>query len=103
MDLSKVYLKPKNEYEVLQNYKLLSVCFVKLGWKKFDPERFSKRKERDYLSLAQTLRKVLSTRSIKQSTLQNNLDTTLEEFKGEEDAPKNSVEGHVRTARIMRL
>jgi hypothetical protein len=44
VDLSKVYLKPKNEYEVLQNYKLLSSCFSKLGWKKFDPERYSKRK-----------------------------------------------------------
>jgi hypothetical protein len=65
VDLSKVYLKPKNEYEVLQNYKQLSGCFIKLGWKKFDPERYSKRKEKDYLSLAQILRKILSTRSIK--------------------------------------
>ena len=37
VDLSKVYLKPKNEYEVLQNYKLLAGSFAKLGWKKFDP------------------------------------------------------------------
>lgn len=35
VDLPKVYLKPKSEYEILQNYKLLSNCFIRLGWKKF--------------------------------------------------------------------
>lgn len=65
VEISKSYLKPKNEFEVLQNYKLLANCFAKLGWKKLDPERYSKKKEKDYLSLAQTLRKILSSRSIK--------------------------------------
>ena len=84
VDLSKLYIRPKNQYEVLQNYKLLAQCFAKLGWKKLDPERYSKKKEKDYLSLAQTLRKILSSRSIKQSRLQSNLDVTLEQFKTEQ-------------------
>ena len=77
MDLSKADIKPKNEYEVLQNYKHLVNCFSKVGWKKFDPERYAKKKEKDYLSLAQTLKKILSLRSLKESRLQSNLDVTL--------------------------
>ena len=42
--LSKINHKPKNEYEVLQNYKHLLNCFSKIGWKKFDPDRYSKLK-----------------------------------------------------------
>lgn len=103
VDLSKVFLKPKNEYEVLQNYKLLSGSFVKLGWKKFEAERYSKRREKDYLSLAQVLRKVLSTRSIKEGLLQGHLDTTLEEFRSEEEPRTAPHHNQLRALRILRL
>lgn len=50
----------------MQNYKILSRAFGKLGWKKFDPERYSKKKEKDYLALAQYLKKILSNRILKE-------------------------------------
>lgn len=55
------------------------------------------------MSLAQVLRKILSTRSIKESMLQNNLDTTLEEFKSEEDVKGVTLENQGRSLRIIRL
>jgi hypothetical protein len=44
VDLSKAYIKPKNDYEVLQNFKCLVQAFSKLGWKRFDPDRYTKQK-----------------------------------------------------------
>ena len=63
-------------------------CFNKIGWKKFDPERYAKKKEKDYLSLAQTMKKIFSSRNIQESRLQSNLDVTLEEFREEDEAKK---------------
>jgi hypothetical protein len=102
VDLSKAYIKPKNEYEVLQNYKHLLACFGKIGWKKFDPERYAKRKEKDYLSLAQTLKKILSSRSIRESRLQSSIGATLEEFGGDGEL-EGSGQDYAINANIARL
>jgi hypothetical protein len=53
-------MNPKDEYEVLQNFKQLSYAFNKLGWKKFDPEKFRKRKNKDLVVMAQYLKRIFS-------------------------------------------
>lgn len=53
-------MNPKDDYEILQNFKQLSSAFGKLGWKKFDPEKFRKRKDKELGLMAQYLRKILS-------------------------------------------
>ncbi len=53
-------MKPKDDYEILQNYKHLLSAFVKLGWKKFDPEKFRKRKDKDLVVMTQFLKNILS-------------------------------------------
>lgn len=57
----------RNEYMVLQNYKLLARAFNKLGWRKFDPERYVKKKEKDYIALAEFLRKTLTSHALNDS------------------------------------
>jgi hypothetical protein len=53
-------MNPKDDYEILQNFKQLSYAFSKLGWKKFDPEKFRKRKDKELVSMAQYLKRILS-------------------------------------------
>ena len=88
---------------MLQNYKYLVNCFNKIGWKKFDPERYAKKKEKDYLSLAQTMKKILSSRNIQESRLQSNLDVTLEEFREEGEGRKTEMISSVVNNNIVRL
>jgi hypothetical protein len=49
VDLTKIYLKPKNSFEVLQNYKQLMTIFTQLGWKRIDPEKYVKQQDKDCL------------------------------------------------------
>ncbi len=52
MDLTKIYLRPKNSFEVLQNYKQLMSIFSQLGWKRIDPEKYVKQQDKDCLEIA---------------------------------------------------
>jgi hypothetical protein len=59
VDLTKTYMKPKDDFEILQNYKQLLSAFIKLGCNKFDPEKFRKRKDKDLIQFAEYLKKFL--------------------------------------------
>lgn len=60
VDLSKTYVKPKNNFEVLQNYKQLMNCFQALRWKKFEPEKYAKQQDKDCLAIAKYIMKTLT-------------------------------------------
>lgn len=62
------------------------------------------------MSLAQVLRRILSSRAIKESLHASNLDATLEEFRTLEEVPPNQQEKNPsppvlqqRSVRVMRL
>lgn len=60
VDLTKIYFKPKNHFEILQNYKLLLGAFGKLGWKKFDPQKYAIQKDKENLQMANYIKKTLT-------------------------------------------
>ena len=45
---------------MLQNYKQLLAAFGKLGWKKFDPDKYAHQKEKDYTQMGSYIMKVLT-------------------------------------------
>lgn len=61
VELSKVYIKPKNNFEVLQNYKQLSNCFHNLGWKRFEAEKYAKQHDKDCFAIGSFIMKSLSS------------------------------------------
>lgn len=60
VNLSKVYIKPKNSFEVIQNYRQLLNTFSNLGWKKIEPDKYVKQQDRDCLDLANFIIKKLT-------------------------------------------
>lgn len=60
VNLTKVYLRPKNSFEVIQNFRQLLNTFTLLGWKKIDPEKYVKQQDKDCLDIANFIIKKLN-------------------------------------------
>lgn len=59
VDLSKIYIKPKNSFEVMQNYRQLFNIFGQLGWKKMDPEKYVKQQDKDCIDISNMIMRKL--------------------------------------------